>query len=344
MSTKVAIIGTTGWGTTLGTKLAASGNEVVLWARTEEEATRLNTDRENIAHLPSVRFPDNLKASSSPQEALETAGLAILAVPAQTMRDNLQLIRSYIQNSTMLLTISKGIEIETTMRMSEIISEELGNSLASQIAILSGPNFAKEVVQDLPTTTVIASSNTEVASKIQYIVSSPNFRAYINEDVIGVELGGALKNIMALAVGMSDGMGFGDNTRAALITRGLAEMTRLGVAAGAQPLTFAGLAGMGDLVATCTSQLSRNRFVGQELAKGRQLEEILSSMSGIAEGVDTTVAALRLAQKLGVEMPIAEQVYHVLFDDLAVSEAVPNLMERELKHELNVDTSGSNDS
>ena len=335
--TKVAVIGTTGWGTTLGTKLAASGTEVILWARTEEEATKLNTDRENIAHLPSVPFPKNLWASSSPSEALTAADLTILAMPAQTMRNNLQLIGKHLHDSTLLLSISKGIEIETTMRMSEVISEELGNSFASQIAILSGPNFAKEVVQDLPTTTVIASTNTEAASRIQYIVSSPNFRAYTNEDVIGVELGGALKNVMALAVGMSDGMGFGDNTRAALITRGLAEMTRLGVAAGAQPLTFAGLAGMGDLVATCTSQLSRNRFVGQELAKGRQLEEILSSMSGIAEGVDTTVAALRLAQKLGVEMPIAEQVYRVLFDGLAVSEAVPNLMERELKHELNID-------
>ncbi|NQT74095.1 MAG: NAD(P)-dependent glycerol-3-phosphate dehydrogenase [Chloroflexi bacterium] len=335
--TKVAVVGTTGWGTTLGTKLAVAGTEVILWARTEEEATKLNTDRENIAHLPSVPFPDNLRASSSPDETLAAADLTILAVPAQTMRDNLQIVGKHLHDSTLLLSISKGIEIETTKRMSEVISEELGNSFASQIAILSGPNFAKEVVQDLPTTTVIASTNAEVASRIQYIISSPNFRAYTNEDVIGVELGGSLKNVMALAVGMSDGLGFGDNTRAALITRGLAEMTRLGIAAGAQPLTFAGLAGMGDLVATCTSQLSRNRFVGQELAKGRQLEEILSSMSGIAEGVDTTVAALRLAMKLKVEMPIAEQVYRVLFEGLTVKEAVPALMERELKHELNIE-------
>ncbi len=337
MSTRVAVIGTTGWGTTLGIMLAAGKADVTLLARTEEEAGKLNIDRENIAHLPSVPFPESLKVSSSPAEVLKEAELAILAVPAQSMRDNLQIIGQYFEESTLMLTISKGIEIETTKRMSEVIIEDLGNSFSNQIAVLSGPNFAKEVVQNLPTATVIASANAEVASRIQYIISSPNFRAYVNEDVIGVELGGALKNVMALAVGMSDGLGFGDNTRAALITRGLAEISRLGVAAGANPLTFAGLAGMGDLVATCTSQLSRNRFVGQELAKGRALEEILSSMSGIAEGVDTTVAALRLAKKLKVEMPIAEQVYRVLFDGLAVKEAVPALMERELTRELNFD-------
>ncbi len=344
MSTKVAIIGTTGWGTTLGIKLSTTGSEVILWARTEEEAAKLNTDRENIVHLPSVYFPETLRASSSPTEALERADLAVLAVPAQTMRDNLRLIGQYIRDSTLLLSISKGIEIETTKRMSEVIIENLGDSFTSRTAILSGPNFAKEIAQDLPTATVIASANMESASRIQHIISSPNFRAYTNEDIVGVELGGALKNVMALSVGMSDGLGFGDNTRAALITRGLAEMARLGVAAGANPLTFAGLAGMGDLVATCTSQLSRNRFVGQELAKGRPLEEILSSMSGIAEGVDTTIAALRLAKKLEVEMPIAEQVYRVLFDGLSVKEAAPALMERELKHELNVDTIGRGDS
>jgi len=344
MSTKVTVIGTTGWGTTLGIKLANAGAEVTLWARTEEEAAKLNTDRENIAHLPSFHFPETLWASSSPAEALEAADLVILAVPAQTMRDNLRLVGQHFQDSTLLLAISKGIEIETTKRMSEVIIEELGDSFASRTAILSGPNFAKEVAQDLPTATVIASANMETASRIQYIISSPNFRAYTNDDMVGVELGGALKNVMALSVGMSDGLGFGDNTRAALITRGLAEMARLGMAAGANPLTFSGLAGMGDLVATCTSQLSRNRFVGQELAKGRPLEEILSSMSGIAEGVDTTIATLRLARKLGVEMPIAEQVYRVLFEGLAVKEAVPALMERELKHELNVDTIGGGDS
>ena len=318
--------------------LARGKADVSLLARTEEEATILNTARENIAHLPSVPFPENINVTASPAEAFKDIDLAILAVPAQNMRDNLQIIGSFFSDSTMILSLAKGIEIETTKRVSEVIIDELGNSFSNHVAVLSGPNFAKEVTQNLPTATVIAATDSEVASRIQYIISSPNFRAYVNEDVIGVELGGALKNVVALAVGMSDGLGFGDNTRAALITRGLAEMSRLGIAAGANPLTFAGLAGMGDLVATCTSQLSRNRFVGQELAKGRALQEILSSMSGIAEGVDTTIATLHLAEKLQVEMPIVEQVYQVLFAGLAVSEAVPALMERELKHELGTDS------
>ncbi|MDD5093559.1 MAG: NAD(P)-dependent glycerol-3-phosphate dehydrogenase [Dehalococcoidia bacterium] len=337
MSPKVAVVGTTGWGTTLGIMLARKGLDVVLWARTEAEAAQINRDSQNKAHLPSVMFPENLWVTASAGEALDEAELTVLGVPAQAMRANLGLIRDHLWEKTLLLSLAKGIEIETTMRMSEVITEELPSVFADRIAILSGPNFAQEVVQSLPTATVVASANLEVASAIQRIISSSNFRAYTNADVIGVELGGALKNVVALAVGMSDGLGYGDNTRAALITRGLMEIARLGVAAGANPLTFSGLAGMGDLVATCTSQLSRNRFVGQELAKGRELEEVLSSMSGIAEGVDTTVAALELAGKLGVEMPIATQVYRVLFEGIEVRQAVRALMERELKHELNID-------
>lgn len=340
MSDKVAVMGTTSWGSTLGVLLAGKGYPVMIWARTEDEADRLNQDRENISRLPSVRFPDNLRATASSEEALAGAGLAILAMPAQSVRDNLWIIGRHIRESTLLLIISKGVEIATTRRMSEVVAEELGDGRTGNIAVISGPNFAREVNQGLPTATVIASSSLEVAGQIQQMLTTPNFRAYVNDDIIGVELGGALKNVMALSVGMSDGLGFGDNTRAALITRGLAEMTRLGVAAGANSLTFSGLAGLGDLVATCTSQLSRNRFVGQELAKGRPLEEILSSMSGIAEGVDTTVAALRLAKRLEVEMPIAEQVNRVLFEGLSVREAVPALMERGLKHEFGPDING----
>ena len=337
---RVAVVGTTGWGTTIGIMLARSGLEVILLARTEREASRLNSDRENKAHLPSVPFPENLKVTALPQEALDGADLTILGVPAQTMRANLSAIKKNLWKETFLLSLAKGIEIETTKRMSEVITESLSSGFAGRIAVLSGPNFAKEVNKGLPTATVIASSDVEVARTIQRVISSPNFRAYVSDDIVGVELGGALKNVVALSVGMSDGLGYGDNTRAAVITRGLAEITRLGVAAGANPLTFAGLAGMGDLVATCTSQLSRNRFVGQELARGHQLEEILSSMSGIAEGVKTTVAALSLARKLDVEMPIAEQVYKVLFEGREVRQAVPALMERELKHELNIGLSG----
>ncbi len=330
---KVAVIGTTAWGTTLGVMLARNGLEVILWARTEEEASGMNASRGNVAHLPGVSFPNKLSVTASPSDALQEADLTILAVPSQNMRDNLQIIKDYLCNSTLILSISKGIEIETTRRTSEVIAEEVAPTLRERIAVLSGPNFAQEVVKGLPTATVVASANPEFAREIQQGISSLDFRAYFTEDVVGVELGGALKNIMALSVGMSDGLGYGDNTRAALITRGLAEVTRLGVAAGANPLTFSGLAGVGDLIATCTSQLSRNHFVGQELAKGKALEEILTSMSGIAEGVDTTVAALRLAGKLGVEMPITEQVYQVLLARKAVKDAVRALMERELKHE-----------
>jgi glycerol-3-phosphate dehydrogenase (NAD(P)+) len=334
---KVAVIGTTAWGTTLAVMLAARDMEVVLWARTEDEADRLNRDRENAARLPTVSFPESLRTTSSAAEALDGGELTILAVPSQTMRDNLNIIKDHLWGPTSILSLSKGIEIETTRRMSEVIAEELAPEFHRRIAVLSGPNFAREVVQGLPTATVIAAADIECAERIQKTVSSPSFRAYVSDDVVGVELAGALKNIIALATGMSDGLGYGDNTRAALITRGLAEITRLGVAAGARPLIFSGLAGLGDLVATCTSQLSRNRFVGQELARGRPLQEILSSMSGIAEGVTTTVAARRLAHQVGVEMPVTEQVYRVLFEGLEVKEAVPALMERELKHEVSTD-------
>jgi glycerol-3-phosphate dehydrogenase (NAD(P)+) len=334
---KIAVIGTTSWGTTLAVMLAARGVEVVLWARTADEADRLNTDRENAAHLPNISFPETMRATPSPAEALKRAELTILAVPSQTMRDNLNIIKDHLWGPTSILSLSKGIEIETGRRMSEVIAEELAPGFRQRIAVLSGPNFAKEIVQGLPTATVIAAADIECAERIQKTVSSPSFRAYVSDDIVGVELAGALKNIIALATGMSDGLGYGDNTRATLITRGLAEITRLGVAAGANPLTFSGLAGIGDLVATCTSQLSRNRFVGQELARGRPLQQILSSMSGIAEGVGTAVAARRLAHQLGVEMPVTEQVCRVLFEGLPVKDAVPALMERELKHEVSTD-------
>lgn len=337
---RVAVIGTTAWGTTLAVMLAARGMEVVLWARTEDEADRLNRDRENAAHLPGVSFPETMRAASSPAEALEGAELAILAVPSQTMRNNLNIINDHLRAPTSILSLSKGIEIESSRRMSEVIAESLAPEFRHRIAVLSGPNFAQEVVLGLPTATVIAAADIEYAERIQKAISSASFRAYASDDVVGVELAGALKNVIALATGMSDGLGYGDNSRAALITRGLAEITRLGVAAGARPLTFAGLAGIGDLVATCTSRLSRNRFVGQELASGRPLQEILSSMSGIAEGMGTTAAARRLARRLGVEMPVTEQVYRVLFEGLAVKEGVPALMERELKQELSADISG----
>ena len=331
---KVAIIGTTDWGTTLGIVLSRKGIGVSLWARTEKEAEKLNRDKENKIRLPGYPFPEGLRATASLDEALGEAGLVILAVPSQSIRQNASLLRGHLSRSMFILSVAKGIEVENFKRMSQVISEEVEPRFHANICVLSGPNLSREIARGLPATTVVAAYDASVAAKVQRIMATPLFRVYINTDVVGVELGGALKNIIALAAGMVDGLDYGNNIKAGLITRGLAEITRLGVAAGAKPLTFAGLAGMGDLVATCSSPLSRNRFVGQELAKGRSLREILSSMTGIAEGITTTIAALKLANELDVEMPIAEQVYRVLFKGLDVRQAVSELMVRELKHEL----------
>lgn len=333
-SDRVAIIGTTSWGTTLAILLSRKGLTVNLWARTEEEAESLNRERENIARLPGFPFPDGLRVTASLEQALDKAALVILAVPSKDMRSNAKLVSPYLKTSMFILSVAKGLELETTKRMSQVISEEIAPRLHQNICVLSGPNLSKEIARGLPATTVVASYKASVATKVQRMLATPLFRVYTNTDVVGVELGGALKNIIALAAGMVDGLDYGNNIKAGLITRGLAEITRLGVAAGANPLTFAGLAGLGDLVATCSSPLSRNRHVGHELAKGRPLKEILSTMTGVAEGVNTTVAALKLANELNVEMPIAEQVFRVLFQGLDVRQAVSELMVRELKHEF----------
>ncbi len=331
---RVAVIGTTSWGTTLAIMLTRKGLAVSLWARTEQEAEKLNREKQNAIRLPGFSFPEGLRATASLDEALDKAGLVIFAVPSQDMRHNVRLVREYVDSSMLILSVAKGLEVESVKRMSQVVSEELAARFHPNICVLSGPNLSKEIARGLPAVTVVAAYDAAVAAKVQKIMATPLFRVYTNTDVVGVELGGALKNIIALAAGMVDGLEYGNNTKAGLITRGLAEITRLGVAAGANPLTFAGLAGLGDLVATCSSPLSRNRFVGQELAKGRDLKEILSSMTGIAEGITTTVAALKLAEELDEEMPIAEQVFRVLFKGLDVRRAVSELMVRELKHEL----------
>ena len=331
---RVAVIGTTSWGTTIAIMLTRKGLTASLWARTEEEAEKLNREKGNAIRLPGFPFPEGLRATASLDEALDKARLVIFAVPSQDMRRNIGLVREYLGSSTLILSVAKGLEVESVKRMSQVLSEEIKTRFHPNICVLSGPNLSGEIARGLPAVTVVAAYDAGVAARVQKIMATPIFRVYTNTDVVGVELGGALKNIIALAAGMVDGLEYGNNTKAGLITRGLAEITRLGVAAGANPLTFAGLAGLGDLVATCASPLSRNRFVGQELAKGRDLKGILSSMTGIAEGVTTTIAALKLANELDVEMPIAEQVFRVLFKGLDVRQAVSELMVRELKHEL----------
>lgn len=331
---EITIIGTTSWGTTLGLVLSRRGLTVNLWARTEEEAVRLNRDRQNARHLPGFEFPGELRATASLDKALANTGLVILAVPSQNMRHNMKLVKKCLNDSMFILSVTKGLEVDGARRMSQVIMDEIESGLHPNIAVLSGPNLAGEIARGLPATTVVAARDSSVAAKVQKIMASPLFRVYVNTDLVGVELGGVLKNVIALAAGMVDGLGLGNNSKAGLITRGLAEITRLGVAAGANPLTFAGLAGLGDLVATCSSPLSRNRFVGEELAKGRPLNEITASMTGIAEGITATIAALKLAEELKVEMPVATEVHRVLYEGIEVRQAVSELMGRELKHEF----------
>ena len=325
---RVAVVGPTTWGTTLGIILAQKGTPVTLLARTAEESEQLQTTRRNSRFLPDVQFPDCMGVSWQPKDAIASAGMVVLAVPANSVRANIRRLREAMGNGPVILSASKGLEMGTGMRMSQVLEEELPRSLHSRICVLSGPNLALEILEGKPASTVVASRDPKVASEMQDALMSPSFRVYTNEDVTGVELGGALKNIIALGAGMCDGLGYGDNGKAAFMTRGLAEITRLGVAAGASPITFAGLAGLGDLVATCASQLSRNHWVGEQLAAGRMLEDIIASMKNVAEGVYTTSAALKMAEGLGVEMPIARATYRVLHEGLDPREAVVGLMGR----------------
>ncbi len=331
---RAAVIGTTSWGTTLAILLGRFGVATSLWARTEEESTQLRDDGENRARLAGARFPASLNVTADPSEATEGAEIIVIAVPSIAFRESVQQLRRVaIDREAIIVGATKGLERGTGRRMSEILEEELGRDLSRRYAILSGPNLAKEIAQGMPSTTVVASTDLKVAEHAQELFNSSAFRVYTSKDVIGVELGGALKNILAIGAGMADGMGYGDNGKAAFVSRGLAEITRLGVAAGAEALTFSGLAGIGDTIATCYSQLSRNRFVGQELARGRPLSDILWSLGQVAEGVDTTAAALVLAERLAVDMPIAEQTRRVLQEGLEPKQALGELMARAPKSE-----------
>jgi glycerol-3-phosphate dehydrogenase (NAD(P)+) len=331
---KVAVIGTTSWGITLGLLLCGKGAEVRLWTRTEGEATRIRKTGLDTARFHDVVLPERMKVTSLMDEATDDANAVILAVPSATMRQNISHVAPHLGRSTLVISASKGLEIGSNKRMSQVIAEEIHPRSHENICVISGPNLAREIMLGLPAAAVAAAEKSGTAKKAQRLLTAPNFCVFTNSDVLGVELGGALKNIIALGAGIADGLEYGDNAKAAFVTRGLTEITALGMALGANPLTFSGLAGLGDLMATCASPLSRNRFVGQELAKGRPLEEITASMTGIAEGVTTTVAALKLAGELGVEMPIAQQVYRVLYKGLDVRQGIAELMGRELKHEF----------
>ena len=329
---KISVIGTTSWGTTLAIIAAERSNKVTLLARTKKDSDSLTSHRQNERFLPGHKFPENLKISSSALD-LNDAEIVILAVPSATLRSNLQLIKQYLPTDCILVSAVKGLEIHSGKRMSQLIEEECPYELHTNITVLSGPNLALEIIEGKPTSTVVASTNITAASKVQNALTGNMFRVYTNNDIIGVELGGALKNIIAIGAGICDGLGYGDNTKAAFITRGLAEISRLGLAAGAQPITLSGLAGIGDLIATCSSKLSRNRHVGQELAKGKTLNEIRTSMKNVAEGINTTQAAMYLANRLKVEMPITSFTYKILFEKMSVKQAISELMDRAVSPE-----------
>ncbi|MBN1176502.1 MAG: NAD(P)-dependent glycerol-3-phosphate dehydrogenase [Dehalococcoidales bacterium] len=331
---KIAVIGTTTWGTTLAILLAGKGTEVRLWARTLKEARLIRKKGSEPARLPDVALPEQIIVTGKMAEALEDANAVILAVPSATMRQNISQAANHLAKSTIVISAAKGLELGSNKRMSQVIAEEIDERFISNICVLSGPNLAREIIDNHPAAAVVASENRETARKAQKLLTCPNFCVFTNSDVIGVELGGSLKNIIALGAGIADGLGYGDNAKAAFVTRGLTEITALGMAMGANPLTFSGLAGLGDVIATCSSPLSRNHYVGSELAKGRPLGEIMESMSEVAEGVNTTLVATSLAEKLGLEMPITEKIYQVLYEDADPHQAAVELMGGNARHEL----------
>jgi glycerol-3-phosphate dehydrogenase (NAD(P)+) len=329
----IAVIGAGSWGTTLANLLAKKKHRVTLWVYERDLAARMVAGRENDLYLPGFPLSPQLDFSSDLEEAVRGRQLVLLVPPSQVMRQVVSGIAGSIGEETLLVSASKGIENDSLQTMAEVIGECLGPKSRERLTFLSGPSFAREVAAEMPTAVVAASSDGQAAATTQEVFSTPYFRVYTNDDVMGVELGGALKNVIALAAGVSDGLGFGYNTRAALITRGLAEINRMGLALGANPTTFAGLAGMGDLVLTCTGDLSRNRTVGMELGRGRTLAEILAGMKMVAEGVQTTLSAYQLACRLGVDMPITEQMYRILYENKDPRQAVTDLMLRGLKAE-----------
>jgi glycerol-3-phosphate dehydrogenase (NAD(P)+) len=327
---KVCVLGAGSWGTAMAA-MCAQRVPTTLWARRPELAEAMERDRRNAGYLPELDFPAGLRATPALGEAVDGADVVVMAVPSHGFRAVLGEAVPHLGAGVPVVSLTKGVEQGTLARMTEVIA---ALAPAHPYAVLTGPNLVGEIVAGYPTASVIAATDAGVAAGLQELFSTGAFRVYTNPDVVGCELGGALKNVVAIAAGVSDGLGFGDNTRAALITRGVAELTRLGVALGGQPLTFGGLTGMGDLVATCISRRSRNRWVGEELARGRPLAEIISGTRMVAEGVRTSAAVVELAARVGVEMPIADQVVAVLEGVTPAAEVVAALMGRVVKPEL----------
>lgn len=327
---KITVYGAGSWGTALAITIGKAGHEVALLGRNPEDILTMSKERENLRYLPGAVLPQNVNPTTDLQ-ILQDSEVIVLSVPSHSVRATAQKIKPLIKDSTILVNTAKGLEEGTHLRLSQVIAEELPNN---PIVVLSGPSHAEEVGREMPTTVVVSSPDLQVAEKIQDLMMTPTFRVYTNPDIVGVELGGAFKNIIALCTGLADGLGFGDNTKAALMTRGITEITRLGVALGGNTLTFAGLAGVGDLIVTCTSQHSRNRRAGVALGQGKSLAEVLQEVGMVVEGVRITRVAYELSKELDISMPITEQAYYVLFEGKDPHEAVASLMMRGKKHEI----------
>ena len=327
-----AVLAAGSWGTSFAKILADAGTPVRLWARRPEVVESINQSHTNSNYLPDIVLPPNVTATDDPAHALDGAQFVVLAVPSQTLRDNLSQWAGWLRDDMTLISLMKGIELGTTRRMSEVICEVAGVP-SDRVAVVTGPNLALEVAREEPTGAVVACEDQERALTVQAAITTPYFRPYTNPDVIGCELGGAVKNAIGLAYGMATGMGFGDNTKATLITRGLAETSRLGIKLGADPLTFSGLAGLGDLVATCVSPLSRNRTFGEQLGRGKTMEQAQQVTRQTAEGVKSCRSIRELANRHGVEMPVTEQVEKVCHEGMPPRKAVANLMSRDTKSE-----------
>lgn len=331
---KVAILGAGGWGTSLAILMHLNSHKVTLWEYDPEYAKTLDLYRENFYFLPKINIPADIKITNNLGEAASGKDLILISTPTQFIRESLKLLREVDLKNSLILNVSKGIENETLLLVNEIITDIVPGLSKDQIACMSGPSHAEEVSRKVPTVVVCASSSHSTAEEIQRAVSNNFFRVYTSNDVVGVELGGALKNVIAIAAGIAEGAGFGDNTKAAIMTRGINEIMRLGLSMNAKMETFFGLSGIGDLIVTCSSKHSRNRFVGEEIGKGKSLSEVLSEMKMVAEGIATSKSSLMLANTIGVEVPIVRQVNDIMFSGKSPVDATNELMSRELKSEI----------
>lgn len=331
---KIGVVGAGSWGTALANLLAAKGYGIDLWAYESEIIAQIEQERENKVFLSGILMESTVKPTADMAVASSGKDLVLMVVPSHVMRETTAQMREHLPREAIVVSASKGIENATHLTMTGVLNQILPHVPQEQLAVLSGPSFAREVAMGFPTAVTVAAKDLAVATLVQHVFATSSFRVYTNNDVLGVELGGAVKNVIAIAAGMIDGLGLGLNTRAALITRGQTEIRRLGVALGAKPRTFTGLAGIGDLILTCTGTLSRNHTLGQKIGRGMKLKDILAEMRMVAEGVKTSQSIYNLSRKIGVEMPICHAIYHILYNDLAPEVALQRLMTRELKYEL----------